>query len=101
MREQLEQILKAAGYRMVRPEALAPGLIAIIHTGLEYEPLAFGKTRKIHSFWIWTRVRVPDELETKAEEIMNVLWQGFNEISELRADFEGEMIQISIQIPEE
>jgi len=101
MREQLEQVLKSAGYRIVRPEALAPGLVAILHSGIEYEPLAFNKVRKIHSFIIWSRVQIPSELESKAEEIMDVLWQNFAEIPSLRADFEGEIIQISVRVPEE
>jgi len=100
MKAQLIQALENAGYRIVRREALAPNLLAIEQTELAYEPLAFNRVRKIHSFIVWARAHTPDEAITKADEIMNVIWQAFEEINEISAEFSNEIFRIIVTIPE-
>jgi len=101
MKEQLEQVLKSAGYRVVAPEALAPNLVSIIGVGMRYEPLAFTKVRKIYTFWIWMRVYTPDQAEEKAEALMDTIWQAFNEVGELRADFQADFVQVTMELVKE
>lgn len=101
MKDQLIQSLESAGYKIVRREALAPNLVAVDYLSLEYEPLSFSRVRVLHSFAIWMRTHTLDSVEQKAKDIMNVLWQAFNEISELRAEFDDEVIRVIVQIPEE
>lgn len=100
MKDQLIQVLKNAGYRIVKREALTPNVLAVDQIGLEYEPVAFNRVRKIHQFYIWLRAHTPDEAIAKADEIMSVLWNNLEEIDAISADFEDEVARISVSIPE-
>lgn len=100
MKDQLIQVLKDAGYRIVKREALTPNVLAVDQIGLEYEPVAFNRVRKVHSFYVWLRAHTPEEVITKADEIMTVLWSNLEEVSSISAEFEDEIARISVNIPE-
>jgi len=101
MREILEQVLTNAGYKIVRPEMLAPGLVAIRLAEITCMPLTFGRVRRLYTFLVLTRTNTPNETVQVAKELMNVLYANFEEVGSIRAQFEEELVVISVQLAEE
>lgn len=92
-------VLKQNGFKTVNfYDSLAPGLCYVNLSRIRYDPLTFGKTQKIYEIEIFLGIREADKKEDEADAIASIIYQNFDNVSEVICEFEGNVARISFSL---